>query len=50
MHKQFPRLLAMVENQPLLTEPSYAQVMLGALSDRLVIESLINGEKQLSAT
>ncbi|MCX4025174.1 S49 family peptidase [Spartinivicinus marinus] len=43
-------LLSQIINQPLLIEPSYAQVMLGALSDRLVIESLINGDKQLSAT
>ncbi|NYZ70223.1 S49 family peptidase, partial [Endozoicomonas sp. SM1973] len=32
-----------------LIEPNYAQVMLGALSDRLVIESLVSGENQLSA-
>ena len=45
----FVQLKSKVLNQPLLLEPSYAQILFGALADRLQIESLFNGDEKLSA-
>ena len=44
----FVQLKSKVLNQPLLLEPSYAQILFGALADRLQIESLFNGDEKLS--
>ncbi len=44
----FINLKSRLFNQPLLLEPSYAQVLFGALSDKLNIESLIDGELKLN--
>ena len=46
----FINLKSRLFNQPLLLEPSYAQVLFGALADKLNIESLINGDNKLSTT
>ena len=45
----FVNTKARVLNTPLLLEPSYAQVLFGALTDRLGIEKLINGDETLDA-
>ena len=44
----FIQIKSRVLNQPLLLEPSYAQVLFGALADKLQINSLFNGEEKLS--
>ena len=45
----FINLKARVLNQPLLLEPSYAQVLFGALADRLGIDQLVNEAKTMDA-
>jgi len=35
-------------NQPLLLEPSYAEILIGAVADRFQVNSLFNGEEKLS--
>ena len=44
----FVELKSRLFNEPLLLEPSYAQVLLGAVADRLNITSLVNGDDKLS--
>lgn len=45
---QFVQLKSKLLNQPLMVEPSYAQVLLGAIGERFNISSLNDGDTKLS--